>query len=159
MSTSDYVVMLRESLQKKVTLLRDIIDLNEEQKHILEDPNADPDEFEANVDAKDELVQQIVALDEGFESIFKKVEDILSRDRAAYAGEIGRMQDLIREITDLSERVQAGERANANLVRMKFSSIKSQVKKVRQSRKVVNNYYNNMMNGNYYDPQFFDNKK
>ena len=159
MATADYVVMLRESLQKKVSLLMDIIIRNEEQRDILLDDNASPDDFQANVDAKDELVQQIVALDDGFESIFKKVERELSVNKELYAGEIRRMQDLIREITDLSERVQAQERANSELARKKFSIIKEQVKKARQSQKAVNNYYRNMMKANYYDPQFYDNKK
>ena len=159
MATADYVVMLRESLQKKVSLLKDISIRNEEQKAILEDPNATPDEFQSNVDDKDELVQQIVALDEGFESIFKKVEDEISEHRSEYADEIRRMQDLIREITDLSERVRSQERINSDLARAKFSTIKTQVKRVRQSQKAVNNYYNSMVRANYYDPQFFDNKK
>ena len=159
MATSDYVVMLRESLQKKASILRDIIILNEEQKTILEDENATPDEFESNVNSKDELVQQIVALDDGFEGIFKKVEREFTINKEAYVDEIHRMQDLIREITDLSERVQAQERVNSNLAREKFSSIRAQVRKVRQGQKAVSNYYNNMMQTNYYDPQFFDNKK
>ena len=159
MATADYVVMLRESLQKKVSLLKDISIRNEEQKAILEDPNATPDEFQSNVDDKDELVQQIVALDEGFDGIFKKVEAEISEHKAEYADEIRRMQELIREITDLSERVRSQEKINSDLARAKFSTIKTQVKKVRQGQKAVNNYYNNMMRANYYDPQFFDNKK
>ena len=159
MATSDYVIMLRESLQKKVSLLRDIIIRNEEQRDILRDEGASADDFQANVDAKDELVQQIVALDDGFESIFKKVERELSVSREKYADEIRRMQSLIQEITDLSEKVKSQEKTNADLARVKFSSIKSQVKKVRQSQKAVNNYYRNMMSANYYDPQFYDNKK
>ena len=151
--------MLRESLQKKVSLLRDIIIRNEEQRDILRDEGASADDFQANVDAKDELVQQIVALDDGFESIFKKVERELSVSREKYADEIRRMQSLIQEITDLSEKVKSQEKTNADLARVKFSSIKSQVKKVRQSQKAVNNYYRNMMSANYYDPQFYDNKK
>ena len=159
MAASDYVVMLRESLQKKVTLLRDIMIRNDEQRDILSDEGSTPDEFQANIDAKDELVQQIVALDEGFESIFKKVERELSVNRERYADEIRRMQELIREITDLSERVRTQEAHNADLARARFSSIKSQVKKVRQSQKAVNNYYRNMMRSSYYDPQFYDSKK
>lgn len=159
MAASDYVVMLRESLQKKVSLLRDIIILNDEQKFILEDEGSDPDDFQKNVDKKDALVSEIVALDDGFESIFKKVEREFSINKEAYRDEILRMQDLIREITDLSERVKKQERINSDLARVKFSSIKAQVKKVRQSQKAVNNYYRNMMKANYYDPQFYDNKK
>ena len=159
MATADYVLMLRESLQKKVSLLRDIIIKNEEQKAILEDDKSTPDELQSNIDSKDELVQQIVALDDGFDSIFKKVERELSDDKAVYADEIRRMQGLIREITDLSEKVRSQERINSDLARARFSSIKSRIKQARQSQKAVNNYYNTMMKTNYYDPQFYDSKK
>ncbi len=159
MATADYVLMLRESLQKKVSLLRDIVIKNEEQKAILEDEKSTPDEWQSNIDSKDELVQQIIALDDGFDSIFKKVEQELSDNREAYTDEIHRMQDLIRVITDLSERVRSQEKINADLARARFSSLRSRIKQSRQSQKAVNNYYNNMMKTNYYDPQFFDNKK
>ena len=71
----NYVVILRESLEKKVRILKDIIRRNEEQKDILEDKNAAVDVFEKNVSEKDALVQQIVALDEGFDTLFKRVEN------------------------------------------------------------------------------------
>ena len=70
----NYIIILRESLEKKVRILKDIIRRNEEQKDILEDDNAAADEFERNVDEKERLVQQIVDLDTGFEELFKKVE-------------------------------------------------------------------------------------
>ena len=159
MATSDYVVMLRESLQKKVMLLRDIIIRNDEQKEILMDEGTTPDDFQKSVDDKDALVPPIVALDDGFDSIFKKVEREISLSKEKYADEIRRMQALIREISDLSERVMAQERVNADLARAKFSNIRAQIKKMRQSQRVVNNYYSSMMKGNYYDPQFYDSKK
>jgi DNA repair exonuclease SbcCD ATPase subunit len=151
--------MLRESLQKKVSILSDIISMNEEQRSILEDPNASPDEFQTNIDAKDELVNEIVKLDEGFESIFSKVETEIKSHPGEYSGEIRQMQELIREITDFSERVRSQEKINSELAREKFSTIKSQIKKVRQSRTAVNHYYQSMTKANYYDPQFYDSKK
>ena len=107
MATSDYVSMLRESLQKKVSLLRDIIVRNEEQHDILLDENASPDEFQANIDAKDELVQQIVALDEGFDSIFKKVENELAANKATvcFVGTPKRsMEFTVREWENLNRK-------------------------------------------------------
>ncbi len=155
----NYIIILRESLEKKVRILKDIIRRNEEQKDILEDDNAAADEFERNVDEKERLVQQIVDLDTGFEELFKKVEKELSVNREKYASEIKRMQDLIREITDLSAKVQSQEKVNRDLATIKFAGIKKQVKKVRQSQKAVSAYYTNMSRANYYDPQFFDSNK
>ena len=155
----NYIIILRESLEKKVRVLRDIIHSNEEQQSILEDDNAPADEFERNADEKDALVQQIVELDDGFEELFKKVEEELSSNREKYASEIKRMQDLIREITDLSAKVQSQEKVNYDLAKKKFAGIRNQVKKVRQSQEAVSTYYKNMTKSNYYDPQFFDSNK
>ena len=41
----------------------------------------------------------------------------------------------------------------------KFASVKKQVKEIRSSQKVVNQYYKNMMKKGYVEPQFLDNKK
>lgn len=155
----NYIIILRESLEKKVRVLRDIIHSNEEQRSILEDDNAPADEFERNADEKDALVQQIVELDDGFDELFKKVEEELTSNREKYASEIKRMQDLIREITDLSAKVQSQEKVNYELAKNKFAGIKKQVKKVRQSQEAVSSYYKNMTKSNYYDPQFFDSNK
>lgn len=152
----NYVVILRESLEKKVRILKDIIRRNEEQKDILEDKNAAVDVFEKNVSEKDALVQQIVALDEGFDTLFKRVENEMQSNRAQYASEIKRMQDLIRQITDLSSKIQIQEKENYSLATLKFAGIKQQVKKVRKSQQAVNTYYKNMGRANFYDPQFFD---
>ncbi len=155
----NYIIILRESLEKKARVLRDIIHSNEEQRSILEDDNAPADEFERNADEKDALVQQIVELDDGFDELFKKVEEELTSNREKYASEIKRMQDLIREITDLSAKVQSQEKVNYELAKKKFAGIRNQVKKVRQSQEAVSTYYKNMTKSNYYDPQFFDSNK
>ncbi len=155
----NYVTILRESLEKKVRVIKDIIHSNEEQRSILEDDNAPADEFEKNADEKDLLVQQIVELDDGFDELFKKVEKELDSNREKYADEIKRMQDLIREITDLSAKVQSQEKLNYDLATKKFAGIRNQVKKVRQSQEAVSTYYRNMNKANYYDPQFFDSNK
>ena len=41
----------------------------------------------------------------------------------------------------------------------KFASVKKQVKEIRSSQKVVNQYYKNMMKKGYVEPHFLDNKK
>ena len=69
------------------------------------------------------------------------------------------MQELIRMITDKSLRIQQQELQNKKLMEQKFASVRKQVREVRQSQKVVNQYYKSMMKANYQEPQFLDNKK
>ncbi|MCR4673959.1 MAG: flagellar export chaperone FlgN [Lachnospiraceae bacterium] len=154
----NYIILLRESLEKKVEILKEIVQLNIEQKDILEDKTSPVDEFDRNVSSKDALVQKITKLDDGFDEVFKKVSEELDSNREKYASEIKLMQDLIREITDLSSKVQAQEKENYTLAKNKFSGVRKQVQRVRQSKDKVNTYYKNMTKANYYDPQFLDQK-
>ena len=159
MAETDYVKMLRESLEKKAEVLQRIQEENVRQSDILTDPNSTPDELDANMNEKDRLVSRILQLDDGFEQLFERVKDSLDADRSLYADEIRRMQDLIRKITGLSAEVQAQEQKNKKLAQAKFSSVRQQVQKVRKSQKAVSSYYRNMMKTTYEEPQFLDNKK
>ena len=159
MPEKDYVIMLRESLEKKVELLTLIQKKNARQKEILLDELSTPDELDDNFAEKGKLVDQIVALDDGFEVLYEKVKDALDKDRAAYAEEIRKMQELIPQINDLSNQVQAEEQRNRNLASNRFTSIKQRVQKVRTSQRAANVYYQNMMKRNNIDPQFMDHKE
>ena len=156
---SDYIRILKESLEKKVSVLSRIREKNEEQKDILTDQNSTPDELQQNLDEKGTLVDEIIELDKGFEVVFQKVSEELSKNRSAYREEIVEMQRLIRKITDLSSEIEGEERENKLLAEKKFSYVREQVTKVRKSQKAVSNYYHTMMKTNYSDPQFMDRKK
>lgn len=155
----NYVVMLRESLERKVAILDEIIQLNEQQKDILRDANADPDDLEDNIEKKGRLVEELNQLDDGFQILFNEVEAILQKSRSMFAGEIETMKALIEMITDKSTRVSVQEKENYDMAKVKFSDIRTQIQKVKKSQQAVNTYYKNMMKVNYLDPQFMDNKK
>lgn len=159
MSENNYVQMLRESLEKKIEILKEIRVRNAEQGRILTDPNADPDDFSANIEEKGALVDEITKLDDGFEIVFEKVSEELQNNREAYKDEILRMKELITEVTDLTAEVEREEQQNKGLAERKFADVRAQVKKVRKSQTAVTNYYHNMMKTNYDDPQFMDRKK
>jgi len=156
---SDYIRILKESLEKKVSVLSRIREKNEEQKDILTDQNSTPDELQQNLDEKGALIDEIVELDKGFEVVFQKVSEELEKNRSVYRSEILDMQRLIREITDLSSEIEGEEKENKLLAEQKFSYVRAQVTKVRKSQKAVSNYYHTMMKTNYSDPQFMDRKK
>ncbi len=156
---SDYIRIMIESLEKKRDLLKQITELNQQQRILLQDPNLSPDEFEQNMKYKSDLVDQLGFLDDGFEKLFDRVRDTLNADKAAYASEIQKMQSLIKEITAQTNTVQTQEARNREQVMRKFSDVREQVKGVRNSQKVVKQYYQNMMKSGNAAPQFIDNKK
>ena len=160
MANMDYVIMLRESLEKKADILNVLLIRNKEQAAILQDPNTSPDDLEKNMNLKSELIDRIVMLDEGFEQLFNRVKAILDEDRDSYADEIHLMQDLIRRITDLTADVEASEYKNKEYAKTRFANIKKEVREIKKSGDVVSSYYKNMMAHNKVDdPAFLDKKK
>lgn len=158
-SSNNYIVILIQSLKKKNYVLDRIIIANQKQKEALEDPNLDPEDFDKIVDEKSRLIEELEQLDGGFEQIYDRVREELQEKKEAYKEEIREMQRLIRELTDKSATIQTGELRNKELMQRKFAEVKRQVREIRSSQKIVNQYYKNMMKTSYVDPQFMDNKK
>lgn len=155
----NYLRIMTESLEKKEDILKQIVELNRQQKFLLQDANLLPEEFEKNIQYKADLVEQLNLLDEGFEELFSKVREELQTNKQMYAKEIECMQELIRQITDLTNMIQTQEIRNKESATNKFTEIRKQVKGVRNSQKVVKQYYDNMMNHKTVMTQMIDNRK
>ncbi|MCR4694909.1 MAG: flagellar protein FliT [Pseudobutyrivibrio sp.] len=159
-SNRDYVIMLRESLEKKVDVLRILVVRNQEQAAILKNPMSEPDELEKNINLKAELIDRITMLDDGFEQLFNKVKPEVEAHREEYADEIKKMQDLIRRIADLTADVEAAEYKNREYAKEKFAKVKSDAREIKKNSEVVSKYYKTMMNPSKgVDPAFLDRKK
>lgn len=154
-----YILILEQDLKKKNLILDKIMIANQKQRDALEDPNLDPEDFDKIVEEKAGLIEQLEQLDIGFEQVYHRVRDELQDNKEAYKEDIALMQKLIRELTEKSATIQTQEMRNKDLMTQKFSAIKKQVREIRSSQKIVNQYYRNMMKANYVDPQFMDNKK
>ena len=151
----NYVDIMLQSLKKKVTVLNQIIELNRRQKILLP-----PESLEQNLSDKDQMIRKLNELDEGFEELYNRVKDELQAQRAQYVSQISQMQDLIKEITEKSAMIQTQELRNKEKAMQKFSGIREQVKGVRNSQKVVKQYYQNMMKQNSYTgASVVDNRK
>lgn len=156
---TNYLAVMIQSLEKKVAVLNQLIELNKQQRFFLQDPNLSPEEFEKNMETKAALVEELNRLDGGFEEIYGRVRDELSTGKERYSAEIARMQELIREILEKSNTVQTQEVRNKENVELKFTDIRKQVKGVRNSQKVVQQYYQNMVKQRTPAASVIDNKK
>ena len=159
MMEKNYVQMLKESLEKKCDILRQLQYLTQKQSEILQDKEASAQIFEDNVTEKDVMIQRLQTLDAGFEQVFAKVEMELLNNREQYKEDIRFMQDKIREITERSTSLQVMEKQNKELATNKFANIRSRARGLRQSGKAVSSYYKNMMKAGAMEPQFMDSKK
>ena len=154
-----YVDIMIQSLNKKLQVLDRIIELNRQQKDLLEDEMSEAEAFDKTVEEKASLIEQLEQLDSGFEKLFSRVKEELDGNKESYADAIKAMQNAIRRVTDKSMEIQAQEARNHDLMVRKFTYVKESAKTVRTNSKVATQYYKNMMNLNYVDPQFMDNKK
>ncbi len=159
MEKNQYIPIMLQSLRKKEQILNTIIELNKRQREELENPALDPDDFDKTIEEKAAQIEALEVLDAGFQEVYEKIRDELRDNKEAYRKEIAEMQDYIRRLTEKSAAIQAGEARNKVLMEQKFASVRKQVKEVRKSQKVVNQYYKNMMKTNFIEPQFTDKKK
>lgn len=159
MEEKNYIPIMIQSLKKKEQILINMIQINQRQRDELENPALDPDDFDATFEEKAALIEQLELLDNGFQELFERVREELNEHREEHREEIAQMQEYIRSLTEKSADIQAQELRNKEMMQQKFATVKKQVKEVRKSQKVVNQYYKNMMRTNYIDPQFTDKKK
>lgn len=159
MENNNYISIMIQSLKKKNQILDSIMRLNQQQKEELENPSLDPEDFDKTVAGKAELIEELETLDAGFQELFERVRDELNANREEHRDEIALMQDYIKRLTEKSADIQVQEARNKDLMQQKFASVRKQVKEVRKSQKIVNQYYKNMMKMNVVDPQFTDKKK
>ena len=76
-----YITILSDSLKKKMDVLQDILNLTKEQGQILSEQDTekmDVDGFDRIVEKKDELLKEMQELDNGFDSVYKKIGKILA---------------------------------------------------------------------------------
>jgi chromosome segregation ATPase len=151
--------MLEESLVKKNQILSKIEEENDRQTEILKNSEeVDETSFDDTVERKEELIDQLLLLDEGFQSLFDKMKDEINDNKEAYKDQIKRMQDLIHEITDKSTSIEAHERRNKKLAEQYFSTARQQMNSSKRSSEVAFNYYQNMTHFKDIPPQFLDKK-
>ncbi len=151
--------MLEESLVKKIEVMRKIEEENIKQKEILSDAeNVDFDAFDHTLDEKGIYIDQLLALDDGFQNLFDRVKADVGEHKQDYADQIRRMQDLIQEITGLSASIEAQEHRNKKLAEDYFSTARHQMNQSKQSSAAAFNYYQTMNNFKNIPPQFMDKK-
>lgn len=158
METKNYLQIMIDSLTIKKDILTQLAALNETQKEIFTGNNFTEQLFRKNVDEKDALIDRLVKMDQGFNNLYNRIKEQLESNRTMYAGEISRLKELIREVTELGAQVEAQEARNKVLVQSRFLSMKKDVRNAKQSSKMANTYYHNMNKINY-EPQFMDKKK
>lgn len=156
---ADYIQILIESLQKKVAVLEEILTQNALQAETASRSEFDMDGFESTVNQKEELITSLLALDQGFDTVYDRVHEELKANKGSYTKQIQLLQQLIGQIAEKSVEIQASETRNKALVEAAFQKTRKQFGQGKTSVKAASDYYKNMSRVNYIDPQMMDTKK
>ncbi len=150
--------MLEESLVKKIEIMKKIEEENARQKEILSSEEVSLEAFDKTLDVKGDYIDELDRLDEGFQSLFDRVKAEVGNNKAAYAKQIKRMQELIHEIMDRSASIEAEEHRNKKLAENYFSSEREKMTAGKKSAAAAFNYYATMNKFRDIPPQFLDEK-
>lgn len=152
----NYLGILEESLEKKISVLDEIAEYNNSQEKLLKQDKVSLAELDDNMNGKDELIRKVTELDEGFELLYERIKEQLLSDKEAYGPQIRRLQELISQVTEKSVSIQAQEARNKKQVESYFARERGQL---RQASKAAYGYYKSMNSSNVMPPQFMDQKK
>lgn len=156
---TSYVKILKESLQKKISVLQALLEASVRQSDYISMEEFDLDIFQQTIDQKDVLLEQLNELDEGFEQVFMDIRSELKKNQAQYQRDIDEIQSLIRTCTDIGVEIQRIEQQNKNKLTIIFAEQKKELRKIKTSSKVASTYYKTMSNLHNVDSYFMDQKK
>lgn len=154
-----YTHILIESLKKKKEALEEILKYTKEQETILAKDNFEEEWFEQFIDKKQQYIEVINKLDEGFELTFERVKEELGEHKDMFKNEILSLQGLIREVTELSANIQTLENRNKISFENKMRRKKENIKRARLSSQSASRYYQNAANAYNGESIFLDKKK
>ena len=156
---NNYLDVLEKSLHKKLQLLDKIQMYNEAQYQVFSGDNVQVEKFDAYIDEKGKLIEEVLKLDEGFEALYANLSEDLKNNRDKYAEQIKVLQELVKQVTEKSVAVQTQEARNKTLIEGYFAKEKEQIGQGRRSSAVAYNYYANVNKAVQAQPQFMDSRQ
>ena len=151
--------LLIEALEKKERILRQILDKSKIQLNVAEAETLDVERFDKLVDDKASLLEEMVKLDEGFDSTYQRVKDELLTQKDRYKKEIVVLQKLIENGVDLGAQISAAETRTKNKLSVSLARSKKELVQKRVSTKVASDYYKTSNNFKHASSFFFVKKK
>lgn len=155
----NYINILIDSLKDKLGCLEGLIDINKQIVALSSAEGEDYDTLEEAADKKAELIERLDKLDDGFTVVYNRVRDELTGNSSSYSKEIEQLKEYIKKVTDATVALEVLEKESREMLEKRVTDSTEKLKMARTSTKVATNYYKNMTNQNYIEPQFVDKKK
>lgn len=157
--TENYLQIMIESLEKKMEVLDRIYEINKRQLEASTKRPFDAEAYDAVMDEKGELIDELNRLDDGFTSTYELVREEVQSNPDKYREKVLQMQDLVREAVDRSVSIEAQEKRNKASMEVALSSKRKEIKERKVSADVATKYYSAVSRLNNVDPQLLDRKK
>ncbi len=152
----NYLNMLKDSLIKKERILIDLQAKSDEQAEVIKASEVNWDDFTRLVEEKGELVEKLLKLDEGFETLYERIKEILPNNKEKYKDNIQEIQILIKSVTEKSAKLEATEYRNKAAIEVAFANTRKEIRQSKLGQKAAADYYNKMNKINNIDPQMLD---
>ena len=156
---TNYLQILQDSLIKKYELLCKIEEKSLQQSDMLKCREVNLSQVDINMDEKAKLIEEVLSLDNGFESIYEKIRTQLLPNKEQYKTQIAALQKMIEKVTEKSASIQAIEARNKAQMDIFFSNQKKELQGRRNAMSVARDYYQTMNKVKHVSPQFLDQKK
>ena len=141
-----YISVLHGSLRKKLELIKEILELTKEQNSVLSKEEVDVDSFDRLVSQKEIKINEVLGIDNGFQSIYNKISSVVKENPGRYRQQILEMQNFIRTITSIGVEIENLEHKNKEKFKNFVASKRSSIKDFKVSNKTAVSYYKNMSN-------------
>ncbi len=144
MNADQYIQKLLELSEKKLSGLRQILKLTEEQSNVITEDNVD--ELQRIIDLKQQQMDIIDELDQAFEVYYSRVKSVLGVQsleeiRMSALTGAAELKQIITTIFDITKQIQSLENDNGKKVRDILNKLTLEIKQVNQG-KIANNGYN-----------------
>lgn len=157
--TEGYLQIMIESLEKKASVLDRIIELEKRQLELAVGEPADLKAYDASMDEKGRLIDELDRLDDGFTATYGRVKDEIQSDSEQYREQVHAMQELIRAIVEKKVTIETQEQRNKQAMRNMLGVRRREIRQVQVSSSAASKYYKAMSQINDVDPQLMDRKK
>lgn len=154
-----YVSALQESLANKYEMLQKVYDATKRQQEAASGEEFDADTFDSIVEEKEKYIRRIQELDAGFNSVYTKISDELSREKQQYKPQILEMQNMLRTMTDLGVKIQALEQKNKVCFEAFVAKKRQEIRDFQSNNRTANTYNQHMANQHQQWQSYFMDKK
>lgn len=154
----NFIQILIDTLQKQVEVLKEILEITQEQSVIAQDSEFDEIMLEKSLNKKEVLIARLNELDDGFTSVYGRVRNEVKDRQELYKDELRQMQELIKECTDLGVNIRVLEERNREKLTQCFASKHKQYGSKQTAASVASRYNQTMNNMKMLNSSFFNQK-